>query len=85
MQIVNWHTIKLWIIIIYLFPSTLIAQVIGKIGKMVASIDPGEKVPVAYYSLEEYGFIGEDVRIQILKIETKTRQYQRVLNKHVRI
>ena len=52
--------------------------------KPICAIDPGEKVFATYYSLDDYGFIGNDVRIPILKVEQKIRKYQRLLNKRVK-
>lgn len=49
--------------------------------KDIVAIDPGEKVPFTYYSLNECGFIGDDIRVLILKKENKIRNYQRLLNK----
>ena len=53
----------------------------NQIKKEVIALDPGEKVFMAFYGLDEFGFIGEDIRKPILKIETKIRTYQRVYNK----
>ena len=46
----------------------------------ICAIDPGEKVPFTYYSTNDYGFIGDDIRKDILKYEAKIRKYQRLLN-----
>jgi len=51
--------------------------------KPICAIDPGEKVPFTYYSLNDYGFIGNDIRIKILARESKIRQLQRLLNKSI--
>jgi hypothetical protein len=47
--------------------------------KPICALDPGEKVFMTYYSLDDYGFIGNDVRVPILKIEEKIKKYQRLL------
>ena len=47
----------------------------------ICSIDPGEKVAFTYYSTKDYGFIGNDIRIIILKIEERIKKYQRLLKK----
>lgn len=49
--------------------------------KRVCAIDPGEKIFVSYYSLEEYGQIGKDMRIPILKQQTKIKKYQQLIVK----
>jgi transposase len=46
----------------------------------IVSLDPGEKIFMSYYSLNNYGFIGNDIRKPILKIESKIRKYQRGLS-----
>ncbi len=45
----------------------------------IAALDPGEKVFMTYFSLNDYGFIGNDIRIPILKIEEKIKKFQRLL------
>ncbi len=45
----------------------------------IVALDPGEKVFMTYYSLNDYGFIGNDIRIPILKIEMKIKKFQRLL------
>ncbi len=45
----------------------------------VCGLDPGEKVFMTYYSLDDYGFIGNDIRAPILKIQDKIKKYQRLL------
>jgi len=47
----------------------------------VVALDPGEKVFMSYYSLNNYGKIGEDIRQPILNVEKKIRKYQRILSK----
>ena len=65
----------------YLYiPQYIKNQVIANRNKICA-IDPGEKVPFTYYSLNDYGFIGNDIRVRILKNEAKIRKLQRLLKK----
>ena len=49
----------------------------------IVALDPGEKIFMSYYSLKNYGFIGNDIRKPILKIEKRIRKYQRGLSKNV--
>lgn len=51
------------------------------VKKQVVALDPGEKTFMAYYSLDDCGMIGTDIRKPILLIEQKIRGYQRVLKK----
>ena len=46
----------------------------------IVALDPGEKIFMSYYSLNNYGFIGNDIRKPILNIESKIRKYQRGLS-----
>ena len=48
----------------------------------VVALDPGEKKFIAFYGLYDYGYIGNDIRKEILKEEQKIRKYQRILNKN---
>ncbi len=45
----------------------------------IIGLDPGEKVFMTYFSLNDYGFIGNDIRIPILKIQGKIKKFQRLL------
>ena len=47
----------------------------------VVALDPGEKVFMTYYSPQECGRIGHDIRVPILKEETQIRKLQRILSK----
>lgn len=47
----------------------------------ICALDPGEKIFQTIYSLIDCGFIGEDIRIPILKYQSKIKKYQRLLNK----
>lgn len=49
--------------------------------KEVVSLDPGEKVFMAFYGLDHCGKIGEDIREKIIKIETEIRKVQRKISK----
>jgi len=48
--------------------------------KDVVAVDPGEKTFISYYSLNNYGKIGDDIKNPILNIEKKIRKYQRILS-----
>jgi transposase len=48
----------------------------------VVSLDPGEKIFMTYYSLDECGMIGDNIRIPILQHEKKVRKYQRILKQN---
>jgi putative transposase len=50
--------------------------------KDVVALDPGEKIFMTYYSLDECGTIGKDIRLPILKEEAKIRKYQRILSQN---
>lgn len=47
----------------------------------IVSLDPGEKIFMSYYGLNEYGHIGKDIRVEILKEEKKIRKFQRILSR----
>jgi transposase len=47
----------------------------------VVALDPGEKVFMTYYSPQECGRIGNDIRVPLLKEETRIRKLQRILAK----
>jgi hypothetical protein len=47
--------------------------------KEVVSIDPGEKNFITFYSNEDCGNLGKDIRKPILEIEKKIRRYQRII------
>ena len=47
----------------------------------VVALDPGVVLPNAFYSLDIYGKIGENVGKQMLIYEAKIRKYQRILSK----
>jgi len=52
--------------------------------KPICAIDPGEKVFATYYSLDDYGCIGNDIRKPILDIQAKIKKYQRLLSQIVK-
>jgi hypothetical protein len=45
----------------------------------ICALDPGEKVFMTYYSLDDYGYIGNDIRKPLLKNLEKIQKYQRLL------
>lgn len=45
----------------------------------VCALDPGEKVFITYYSLNDYGLIGNDIKKPLLKIREKIAKYQKIL------
>ena len=67
----------------YLYVPQYKSNSVTKNRKPICAIDPGEKVPFTYYSLDDYGLIGNDIRVPILKIERKIRNYQRILSKEI--
>ena len=46
----------------------------------MAALDPGEKVFQTFYGVNECGKIGEDMRIKILKYQTKIKKFQKALS-----
>jgi putative transposase len=65
----------------YLYIPEHIKKKVKLSQSSVVALDPGEKVFMAYYSLKNYGFIGENMRNKILFYEQKIRKNQRILNK----
>jgi putative transposase len=51
--------------------------------KPVVALDPGEKNFMTFYSLDEYGKIGINLREPILKLRTRISKYQRAIKKQV--
>jgi len=49
--------------------------------KKVCAIDPGEKIFASYFSLEEFGQIGDDMRIPLLNIKDRIIKYQKLIGK----
>jgi putative transposase len=47
--------------------------------KTIVALDPGEKIFMTYYSPEQSGYIGNNIRIQILEEERKIRRLERIL------
>ena len=47
------------------------------------ALDPGEKIFQTYFGENTFGKLGEDIRVPILKHETKIRKLQRILSKGV--
>jgi transposase len=48
----------------------------------IVSLDPGEKIFITYYSLDNCGRLGHDIRIPILEQEKKIRRFQRILGRN---
>ena len=47
----------------------------------IISIDPGEKIPMAYYALKETGKIGQNTRLKILQKQKEIKGLQKIKNK----
>jgi len=47
------------------------------------ALDPGERVFASYYSLNDYGYIGEDMRVFMLEILSKIKKLQHILSKNL--
>jgi transposase len=62
----------------YLFIPTYVQDNCVLKKRPICAIDPGEETPFTYYSLDDYGSIGKDIRKPILKIEQKIRKCQRI-------
>ena len=64
----------------YLYiPQYIVCKQPDNNRKPVCGLDPGEKVFMAYFSLDHYGLIGNDIRKRILEIQSKIKHYQRLL------
>lgn len=53
-----------------------------KFKKSVVSLDPGEVSFMAFYSMDHYGTIGDNLRNPILKYQTQIKQYQSALKRN---
>ena len=51
--------------------------------KPVVALDPGERIFMSFYSPEQSGFIGNNIRFKILEEERKIRRLERVLKHKV--
>jgi putative transposase len=51
--------------------------------KDIVALDPGERIFMTYYSLNDSGMIGYDIRKKILHYQTKIKQNQRRLKKKI--
>ena len=49
--------------------------------KEIVALDPGEKIFMTYYSLNNSGMIGYNIKNKILKYESKIRKLQRAMSK----
>ena len=49
----------------------------------VVACDPGEKTFITYYSIKEYGNIGDNMRVRILALQRQIRKYQSIIKKKV--
>jgi putative transposase len=64
----------------YLYaPQYIVCKPSTKNKKPICAIDPGEKIFATYYSLDDYGFIGDNVRPSLLKIQERIKKYQRLM------
>ena len=53
--------------------------------KEIVALDPGEKIFMTYYSLNDSGMIGFNIKNKILKYESKIRKLQREMSKKLSI
>lgn len=49
--------------------------------KEIVALDPGEKIFMTYYSLNDSGMIGYNIKNKILKHESKIRKLQKIISK----
>ena len=49
--------------------------------KEIVALDPGEKIFMTYYSLNNCGMIGYNIKNKILKYESKIRKLQKIISK----
>lgn len=50
--------------------------------KKIVALDPGEKIFMSYYSFNDCGMIGVDIRTKILKYQTKIKKLQRLISRN---
>ena len=67
----------------YLYVPMFFEKKISENKRPFVSIDPGEKNFIAYYSLNEFGKLGMDMRKPILNIRGQISKYQRALKNKV--
>jgi transposase len=67
----------------YLYVPIFFEKKITENKRPFVSIDPGEKNFIAYYSLDEFGKLGMDMRKPILNIRSQISKYQRALRNKV--
>lgn len=60
---------------------TYINKIIKENKKPVVSLDPGENIFMTYYSPEQYGVFGTQMRYFLLREREKIKKYQTVLSK----
>jgi transposase len=53
--------------------------------KSIVALDPGEKIFMAYYSLNDCGTIGDDIKKEILNYQVKIKKIQRGIKKNINI
>jgi len=47
----------------------------------VVALDPGEKIFLSYFAINDYGHLGKNIRTEILKEEKKIRKFQKIYSK----
>ena len=57
-----------------------ILDIIGK--DEIVALDPGELIFLAFYSLEHYGKLGDNMRVKILRILRTIQRLQSILDKN---
>jgi len=66
----------------YYFNVTFRKEILNKTDrKLIVALDPGERIFFAFYALEEYGKLGCDMRIRILKARRLISKIQRILDR----
>lgn len=60
---------------------TYVDKIIKENKKPLVSLDPGENIFITYYSPEQYGVFGYDMRYFLLREREKIKKYQKILSK----
>lgn len=60
---------------------TYVNKIITENKKPLVSLDPGENIFITYYSPEQYGVFGHDMRYFLLHEREKIKKYQSILSK----